>query len=85
MSGDLQALRMKEEWYQLCQDRKEWVVRCREGVDEVASCRKKKRVLQTGNPKREPLGEGASGGRRTSLDSRNYVGARCCQSMLAKG
>ncbi len=81
MSGDLQALRMKEEWYQLCQDRKEWVVQCREGVDEVASCRKKKRVLQTGNPKREPLGvcvEGASGGRRTSLDSRNSVGASPC-------
>ena len=40
MSGDLQALRMKEEWYQLCQDRKEWAVRCKEGVNEVASCRK---------------------------------------------
>ena len=33
MSGDLLALRMKEEWYQLCQDRKEWEVPCREGVD----------------------------------------------------
>ena len=41
MSGDLLALGMKEEWYQLCQDRKEWAVRCREGVNEVASCRKK--------------------------------------------
>ncbi len=41
MSGDLLALRMKEELYQLCQDRKEWVVPCMEGVDEVASCRKK--------------------------------------------
>ena len=26
MSGDLLALGMKEEWYQLCQDRKEWAV-----------------------------------------------------------
>ena len=41
MSGDLQAMRMKEGWYQLCQDREEWAVRCREGVSEVASCRRR--------------------------------------------
>ena len=41
MLGDLQAVRMKEEWYQLCQDRKKWVKRCREGVGEVASSRRR--------------------------------------------
>ena len=41
MSGDLQAVKMKEDWYQLCQDRKEWTVKCHEGVDEVAACRRK--------------------------------------------
>ena len=41
MSGDLQAVGLKENWYQLCQNRKEWYERCQEGVDEVAACRKK--------------------------------------------
>ena len=41
ISGDLQAIGLKEDWYKLCQDRKDWLVQCREGVDEVASCRKR--------------------------------------------
>ena len=41
MSGDLQAICMKEDWYQLCQDRKEWYGKCRTGVDEVASCKRR--------------------------------------------
>lgn len=40
-SGDLQAIGMKEGWYQLCQDKKDWCGRCRKGVDEVASCRRR--------------------------------------------
>ncbi len=35
-------LKMKEEWYQLCQDRKERRKRCKEGTDRVASCRKRR-------------------------------------------
>ena len=38
---DLQAIGAKENWYQLCQDRKGWYDQCCEGVDEVASCRRK--------------------------------------------
>ena len=41
MSGDLQAICMKEDWYQLCQDRKEWYGKCRTGVDEVAYCKRR--------------------------------------------
>ena len=41
ISGVMQAIVLKEDWYKLCQDRKEWLVRCRKGVDEVALCRKK--------------------------------------------
>ena len=38
-SADLQAIGVKEGWYQLCEDRKEWSERCRVGVEEVASSR----------------------------------------------
>ncbi len=38
----LSDLKMKDEWYQLCQDRKEWRKRCQEGVDSVASSRKRR-------------------------------------------
>ena len=50
MSGGLQVLRLKESWYQLCQDRKEWLARCHEGVDEVASCRKRNTCCQQSVP-----------------------------------
>ena len=40
ISNDLQAVKLKNDWYQLCQDRMMWL-RCREGVNEVASCRRK--------------------------------------------
>jgi len=41
MSGDLQAIGLKEGWYQLCQDRKQWSTSCHDGVEGVASCRKR--------------------------------------------
>ena len=40
--SDLKELKMKDEWYQLCQDRKEWRKRCQEGIDSVASSRKRR-------------------------------------------
>ena len=45
ISGDLQAIGLKESWYQLASyvkiRRKVWLERCREGVGEVAKYRKK--------------------------------------------
>ena len=41
VSKDLQAIKLKGDWYQLSQDRKGWLAKCRKGVDEVASCRKR--------------------------------------------
>ena len=37
VSNDLQAIKLKEDWYQLSQDRKGRLAKCRKGVDEVAS------------------------------------------------
>ena len=43
ISGDLQAIGLKESW---------WLERCREGVGEVAKCRKK---LPIDSPRTDPL------------------------------
>ncbi len=37
---DLQAIDVRDGWYQLCQDRKEWFDVCRDGVARVAARRK---------------------------------------------
>ena len=36
----LADLGLKENWYEVCQDRKEWSKRCKQETDQVASCRK---------------------------------------------
>ena len=40
MAGDLQAIGLKDGWYQLCQNREAWFASCYDGVNEVASCMK---------------------------------------------
>ena len=39
MTGELQALGLRENWYQLCQNRTEWNDWCKPGEDQAASCR----------------------------------------------
>ena len=55
MSGDLQAIGLKENWYQLCQDRQEWFEKCREGVDEVAYWRKRSRCAANVQSQERPI------------------------------
>ena len=86
MSGDLLALGTKEEWYQLCQDRKEWAVQCRKGVNEVASCRKKNTCAANRQSQEKTFVcvcvEEALGDKGTSLDTRNSVEAKHYQPRL---
>ena len=51
LAGDLQAIGLKDGWYQLCQSREAWFANCRDGVNEVASSTvgSTTLVLQTGN------------------------------------
>ena len=50
VSGDLQMLGLKENWYEVCQDRKEWSDRCKQELDQVAPCRKRNTCAANSQP-----------------------------------